>query len=124
LRKLMTFDVDVSFPAGLVIKRVGVDGFPGLSGISLAMLAQFSFYDKERIRRLKPYKVGAGFLAQNAFNFNPENTQRDLGIVVLGSVYPTRLDGKLTFPLFAGFGYFINEERFFYLIGPGIRISF
>ena len=124
LRKLVTFDVDVSFPAGLVIKRVGVDGFPGLSGISLAMLAQFSFYDKERIRRLKPYKVGAGFLAQNAFNFNPENTQRDLGIVVLGSVYPTRLDGKLTFPLFAGFGYFINEERFFYLIGPGIRISF
>jgi hypothetical protein len=123
LQKLTTFDVDVSFPAGLVIKKVGVDGFPGLGGISLAMLAQFSFYDKDKIRRLKPYKVGAGFLAQNAFNFNPENTDRDLGIVVLGSVYPTRKDSKLSFPLYGGFGYFLNQDKFFYLIGPGIRIS-
>jgi hypothetical protein len=124
LQKLSTFDVDVSFPTGLVIKRIGVDGFPGLGGISLAMLAQFSFYDKEKIKRLKPYKIGAGFLAQNAFNFNPDVNDRDLGIVILGSVYPTRKDAKMTFPLYAGFGYFLNEDNFFYLIGPGIRINF
>lgn len=124
LQRLSTFDVEVSFPAGLVIKKVGVDGFPGLGGISLAMIAQFSFYEKDKIRRLHPYKIGAGFLAQNAFNFNPDVQDRDLGIVVLGSVYPTRKDTKLSFPLYGGFGYFLNQDKFFFLIGPGIRINF
>lgn len=124
VQKKITFDIEVSFPAGLVIKKVGVDGFPGLGGISLAMLAQFSFYDNEKIRKPKPYKIGAGFLAQNAFNFNPEVVDRDLGIVILGSVYPTRQDAKFSFPLYAGFGYYLNESRFFYLIGPGIRVNF
>lgn len=123
LQRNTTFDVDVSFPAGLVIKRVGVDGFPGLSGISLAMLAQFSFYEQGQVRRMKPYKLGAGFLAQNAFNFNPDVEDRDLGIVILGSVYPTRRDSKLSFPLYGGAGYFLNNSRFFFLIGPGIRIA-
>lgn len=121
-QKLVTFDVDLSIPAGLIIKKVGVDGFPGLSGISLSMLAQFSFYKKDEIQKLRPFKIGAGFLAQNAFNFNPD-AERDLGIVVLGSVYPTKKERKFTFPLFAGFGYFLNEDKFFYLIGPGIRIN-
>lgn len=121
--KLVTFDVDLSIPAGLIIKKVGVDGFPGLSGISLSMLAQFSFYQKGEIQRLRPYKIGAGFLAKNAFNFNPE-AERDLGIVILGSVYPSRKERKFSFPLYAGMGYFLNEDKFFYLIGPGIRINF
>lgn len=124
LQKLVTFDIDVSFPAGLIIKKVGVDGFPGLGGISLAMLAQFSFYEPEKIRQLKPYKIGAGFLAQNALNFNPEVEDRDLGIVVIGSIYPLKSNKKLSFPLFAGFGYFLNQSKLFYLIGPGIRVSF
>jgi hypothetical protein len=120
--KLVTFDVDLSIPAGLLIKKVGVDGFPGLSGISLSMLAQFSFYQKGEIQRLRPYKIGAGFLAKNAFNFNPD-AERDLGIVILGSVYPTRKERRFSFALYAGVGYFLNEDRFFYLIGPGIRIN-
>jgi hypothetical protein len=120
--KLVTFDVDLSIPAGLLIKKVGVDGFPGLSGISLSMLAQFSFYQKGEIQRLRPYKIGGGFLAMNAFNFNPD-AERDLGIVILGSVYPTRKNSRFSFPLYAGFGYFLNEDRFFYLIGPGLRIN-
>lgn len=124
LHRSATFDVEVSFPAGLMINRVGVDGFPGLGGISLAMLAEFSFYHKNQYRKLKPFKLGGGFLAQNAFNFNPETTDRDLGIVLLGSVYPIRRDRKLTFPLYAGFGYFINDRKFFYLLGPGIRVNF
>ncbi|MDX1652313.1 MAG: hypothetical protein R3277_07470 [Brumimicrobium sp.] len=121
--KLVTFDVDLSIPAGLIIKTVGEEGFPGLTGISLSMLAQFSFYQKGEVQRLRPYKVGAGFLAKNAFNFNPE-AERDLGIVILGSVYPTRKNRKFSFPLYAGMGYFLNEEKFFYLIGPGVRINF
>ncbi|MGM0478232.1 MAG: hypothetical protein ACQERC_03335 [Bacteroidota bacterium] len=121
--KHVTFDVDLSIPAGLIIKKVGVPGFPGLSGISLSMLAQFSFYQRGEIQKLRPYKIGAGFLAKNAFNFNPD-ADRDLGIVVLGSVYPTKKNRKFSFPLYAGFGYFLNEDRFFYLIGPGVRINF
>jgi len=120
--KLVTFDVDLTIPAGLLIKKVGEEGFPGLSGVSLSMLAQFSFYGKGEIQKLRPYKVGAGFLAQNAFNFNPE-ADRDLGLVVLGSVYPTRKNRKFSFPLYAGFGYFLNESKFFYLIGPGVQIN-
>lgn len=123
-QKLVTFDIDVSFPAGLVIKKIGVDGFPGLGGISLAMLAQFSFYDSEQVKRLKPFKIGAGFLAQNAFNFNPDASDRDLGLVVLGSLYPIRKEAKLNFPLYGGAGYFLNQSRFFFLIGPGIRVNF
>ena len=122
-QKLVTFDVDLSIPAGLLIKKVGVDGFPGLTGVSLSMLGEFSFYQRGEIQRLRPYKIGAGFLAKNAFNFNPE-AERDLGIVILGSVYPSRKERKISFPLYAGFGYFLNEDRFFYLIGPGIRVNF
>jgi hypothetical protein len=123
LQKRFTFDVDLSFPAGLLIQRVGDRNLPVLGGVSLAMIAQFSFYDKDKMRRLKPFKLGAGFLAQNAFNFNPE-ADRDLGIVAIASVFTTRKDRKLSFPMYAGFGYFIYEDRFFYLVGPGIRLSF
>lgn len=123
LEKPVTFDVDLSFPAGLLIKKIGDDQIPALGGISLAMIAQFSFYQKNQIRRTKPYKIGAGFLAQNAFNFNPE-AGRDLGLVIIGSVYPTRPDARLSFPLYGGVGFFLNENKFFYLIGPGIRVNF
>lgn len=124
LQKLVTFDVDVSFPAGLIIKKVGEDGFPNLGGISLAMIAQFTFYDSRKIKVEKPYKIGAGFIALNAFNFSPTTQDRDLGILVLGSVYPLKNTRKLSFPLYMGFGYFLNQSKLFYLIGPGIRINF
>ncbi len=123
-QKLVTFDIDLSFPAGLVVKKFGEPGFPGLGGISLAMIAQFTFFDREQVRRPKPFKIGAGFLAQNAFNFNPEARDRDLGLVVIGSVYPTRKDARLSFPLYAGGGYFLSRSKYFVLFGPGIRVSF
>ena len=121
--KYVAFDVDLSIPAGLIIKKVGEPGFPGLSGISLSMLAQFSFYQRGEIQKLRPFKIGAGFLAKNAFNFN-ENAERDLGIVLLGSVYPTKKNRRFSFPLYAGMGYFLNESKFFFLIGPGVSINF
>lgn len=124
VQKDYRFDVDVSFPAGLIIKRFGseTDAYDNFGGISMAMIAQFSFYDQERIGKLKPYKIGAGFLALNAFNFN-EGVDRDVAIVVLGSLYPTRKDVKLTFPLYIGTGYFLGAQKFFIVLGPGIRIS-
>jgi len=124
VQKQYRFDVDVSFPAGLIIKRFGDDtgDYSNFGGISMAMIAQFSFYDQERIGKFKPYKVGAGFLALNAFNFS-ETSDRDVALVVLGSVYPTRKDAKLSFPLYVGGGYFLGSKKGFILLGPGIRIS-
>ncbi len=56
-------------------------------------------------------------------NLNPDaNSARNLGIVVLGSVYPTRSDAKLTFPLYLGGGYLLNGGKLFFLLGPGIGI--
>jgi len=119
--KYWRFDIEVSFPAGLV--TYGSESAGNLTGISMAMIAQFSFYQKNRINRLQPFKVGAGFLALDAFNFSENDDNRDLAIVILGSLYPTRKDKKLTFPLYFGGGYKLNAEEFFFLIGPGIRIS-
>jgi hypothetical protein len=124
LQKRMRFDVDVSFPAGLLIINPSSDKINNLSGISMAMIAQFSFYQKNKISRLKPYKIGAGFLALNAFNFSDNNTNRDMSIVAIASIYPTRRESKMAFPLYIGGGYFISQGQFFWLLGPGIRVSF
>jgi hypothetical protein len=114
----------VSFPAGLLTKRFNQEGFGTLSGVSMAIIAQFSFYHPRRIAKFRPFKFGAGFLALNAFNFSENSNNRDVGVVVLGSLYP--LQGKarkLSFPLFLGAGYFLSEKQFFYLLGPGIRVQ-
>jgi hypothetical protein len=118
------FDIDVSFPAGLITKKFdGSSGVGNFSGISMAMIAQFSFYQQDKINRFKPYKVGAGFVAVNALNFS-ENAQRDMGVVIIGSLYPTTRDSKMTFPLYFGGGYMLNDGKWFVLLGPGIRVSF
>jgi hypothetical protein len=140
------FDVEVSFPAGLIsifkdeyqeeLIRRNESGeitdtvmvtktkmnYGKFSGISMAMMAQFSFYHPDKIATYRPYKVGAGFLALNAFNFQ-ENADKDLAIVVLGSVYPTTKDTKLSFPLYVGGGYLVQESKMIFLIGPGIRVT-
>jgi len=133
-KKNVKFDVDVSFPAGLITirkedkfndagEKTGEEvGFGSLGGISMAMIAQFSFYHPDKIAKLRPYKLGAGFLAFNAFNFSDNNDERDVGVVILGSLYPTSRDTKLSFPLYIGGGYFLKEGRWFFLIGPGIRV--
>jgi hypothetical protein len=125
LKRTFSFDIEVSFPAGLITiskQDSGTMGFGNLSGISMAMIAQFSFYHPEKIAKYRPYKIGAGFLAFNAFNFSEGAANRDVGIVILGSLYPTTRDVKLSFPLYVGGGYFLKDEKWFFLIGPGIRV--
>lgn len=123
LQRRVKFDIDISFPGGLLTKYKGESSFTSFGGISLATLAQFSFYHPTKINKLRPYKVGAGFVALNAFNLSQDsNVNRDLGIVVLGSVYPTRSDARLTFPLYLGGGYLMNKRSLFFLFGPGIGI--
>lgn len=124
LQRRVRFDTEVTFPGGLLIKRADRNDFSPFGGISLAIMQQLSFYDPEKINRYRPYKVGIGVLANNAFNFNPNATNRDIGVVVIGSLYPTRRDVKLSFPLFAGMGYFLSAKAWFFLVGPGIFVSF
>jgi hypothetical protein len=127
LRKDFSFDIQVSFPAGLITVSRPNPGeedqrFGQLTGISIAMIAQFTFYHPEKINTQRPYKIGAGFLALNAFNFAETNIDRDIGLVVIGSLYPTTKDVKLTFPLYIGGGYLLKDRKFFFLLGPGISI--
>ena len=123
LQKHVSFDIDVSFPAGLLVKRVGTSNFDNLYGISMAVLAQFSFYHPEKINKPRPYRIGAGFIALNAFNFNQEaSSSRDLGVVVIGSLFPTGTGSRFSFPLYLGGGYLLNADKFFFVLGPGIQV--
>ncbi|UYZ63791.1 hypothetical protein [Hymenobacter weizhouensis] len=123
LRRSIKFDIDVSFPGGLLTRIPGEKSYSTFGGISLAMLGQISFYHPEKINRLRPYKIGAGFVALNAFNLsNSQDAYRDLGVVVLGSIYPTRREAKLTFPLYLGGGYLLTKGKPFLLLGPGIGV--
>jgi len=124
LKKKVAFDIEVSFPAGLLVKQQGENNYNNFSGLSMAMIAQFSFYHPDKIARYRPYRIGAGFLALDAFNFNSNNEKRDLGAVIIGSLYPTTRDVKLTFPLYLGGGYFLGKEKWFFLVGPGINVRF
>jgi hypothetical protein len=125
LKKRYKFDIDVSFPAGLITVSKDEEDpkkatFSNLYGISMAMIAQFAFYHPEKIAKLRPYRIGAGFLALDAFNFQSEN--QDLALVALASLYPTTRDKKLAFPLYIGGGYQFKEGKWMMLIGPGISV--
>jgi hypothetical protein len=127
LKKRVKFDIDVSFPAGLVTisKNKSVEGektsFSNLYGISMAMVAQFAFYNPDKIAKLRPFRAGIGFLALDAFNFQSE--LQDLAMVALGSIYPTTRDKKLAFPLYIGGGYQFKAQKWMWLIGPGISVK-
>ncbi len=126
LKKKTKFDIDVSFPAGLITvsedpENPGKTSFSNLYGISMAMVAQFAFYHPEKIAKLRPYRFGAGFLALDAFNFQSE--RQDLALVALASLYPTTRDKKLAFPLYIGGGYQFKSEKWMLLIGPGISVK-
>lgn len=123
LQKHADFDIDVSFPAGLLIKKVNTAGYGNFGGVSMAIIGQYSFYDKDRINHLKPYKFGAGFLALNAFDFSSDKSSRDIGAVILGTLNPVNTDRKLTFSIYLGGGYLLSGKTLFWLIGPGINVQ-
>jgi len=119
------FDLQVSFPAGLLVKDFKESGYGSLSGISTAVLAQMSFYDPNRVGKLRPYNIGAGFIALNAFNFSAAaDNARDLGIVVLGSLTPINKSAKFSIPIYFGGGYLLKASAWFLVIGPGLQVSF
>ncbi len=122
LSRKINYDIDVSFPAGLLILKAGENDFSNFGGISFAMMAQMSFYHPNKVAKLRPFKIGAGFIALDAFNFSENSSNRDLGLVFLGSLYPTSSENRLSFPLFVGYGYLLKQKKTFFLVGPGIRV--
>lgn len=176
VQRKVIFDIDVSFPAGLLIQNLGKtqsemdqqDAYDAnleryniehdtyirqlelwdpnngpapeftktapekpkkaaftdnLGGISLALIAQFSFPDANKVGKLKPYRVGAGFLAINAFNFS-ESVSRDLAIVALATLYPIKPGKVFNLPIHLGFGYKFQDKISFIMLSPGIGIRF
>lgn len=166
LQRPVIFDIDVSFPAGLMIQnlaktkdeisldkeyeadnaqyKIDLNRYnsgeittkptkptkpekatftDNLGGISLALIAQFSFSDPEKVGRLKPYRLGAGFLAINTFNFS-ENAKRDLAAVIIASLYPIKPGKVFNLPIHIGFGYKFQDNVPFLMLSPGIGIRF
>ncbi len=125
IERKRSFDIMVSFPTGLLVKEFQQPGIGNLSGISTSVLAEISFYDPQRIGQKRPYKIGAGFIALNAFNFRESpDIRRDIGIVVIGSIEPVRTGAKFSFPIYLGMGYLLDQGDFFAIFGPGIRLHF
>ena len=124
VQKHSDFDIDVSFPTGLLIKKMNTPGLGDFGGVSMAVIGQYSFYRKDKINSLEPFKIGAGFLALNAFDFSNNSSSRDLGAVVLGTLNPVNTDRKLSFSIYFGGGYLFSAKTIFWLIGPGITVQF
>lgn len=132
LSRTYNFDIDVSFPAGLLQirpNRPAGEQLGSFSGVSLAALAQFSFFKPGKIAQYQPYRVGVGTIAMNAFDFSSDSADRGLALVALGSLSPTRRDPKIRLTLYFGGGYFLtttdnvrSPPGWFLLIGPGIAV--
>lgn len=116
------FDVQVSFPTGLLVKYFNEDGIGNLTGVSTSMLAQLGFYDKKRVGRLLPFRLSVGFMALNAFNFS-DNAERDLGLVFMGSFEPIRRRNNFSLPIYLGAGYNL-EGGWMMIFGPGLQFQF
>ncbi len=118
-----SLDLQVSFPAGLFVRNFSEQGIGQFSGVSAAFLAQLSFYDRDRVYKLKPYKIGVGFIAINALNLN-SNRSADIGAIVMGSVVPLKPNKRFNFPLYLGFGYLLKASSWFAVFGPGVQFNF
>ncbi len=119
-------DVEVSFPAGLFVVPIGnTSEVSALTGLSIASMANFTFYKKGQIKKEQPIRLGLGFIALNAINSITGSTDdSDIGAVALMSFQPLHSESKINFPLYAGFGYLFKADHLFLLIGPGIKFTF
>jgi len=109
----------------LLAKPIGEPGIGSLTGLSVASMANFTFYKKDQIKKVQPLRLGAGFMALNAINsITGGNDESDIGMVALASFQPLNSESKVNFPIYAGFGYLFKSESWFLLLGPGIKFTF
>ena len=89
----------------------------------MAIIGQYSFYKKYKINKMSPYKIGAGFIALNSFDFSNDGALKDIGAVILASINPTNPSRKLGFSIYFGGGDLLSSKTAFWLIGPGIKLQ-
>lgn len=118
------FDVDVSFPLGLLVHKFGEGGWGSFSGLSMAMMAKLGFYESGSINKREPWELAAGFIAVDAFDLSRSASDRDLAVVGLATLNPVNPDRKLSFPIYFGGGYLVSSHNWFWLLGPGISVQF
>lgn len=123
-QKRNIFDMDVSFPVGLLVHKFDDPGWGGFSGVSMAMMAKFGFFEDGAINRREPYELAAGFIAMDAFDLSKTATDRDLAVVALFTLNPMNPNRRLTFPFYLGGGYLLAGREWFWLLGPGISVQF
>jgi hypothetical protein len=124
LVRKFNYDLQLSFPTGLLVKDFGKGGGIGdLSGISASVLFNITPYEEKEPGKLRPYSLGAGFLALNALNLG-NTSSSDLGIVVMGTIQPFRKNAKFSVPIYFGYGYFVKSSKFFEILGPGLQFNF
>jgi hypothetical protein len=125
LERKYNFDLQLSFPTGLVVKKYNEPGLGSLTGISASVLFNLKFYDKSEIGKLHPYSIGAGFLVLDALNLNNSaSNPTDLGLVVMGSISPFKKNAKFSVPIYLGGGYFVKQGVWFAILGPGLEFNF
>jgi hypothetical protein len=117
------FDVDVSFPVGLLVHRINDPGWADFSGVSMAMMAKFGWYEQGALAKKEPWEFDAGFIALDAFDLSRTATDRDLGAVGLLTLNPVDPSRKLSFPIYLGGGYLLSARSWFWLLGPGISVQ-
>ena len=123
-RKITDYNLEVSFPAGLLTKRYGANDVSELNGLSMAFLGQMSFYEKNNIKVLHPLKLGAGFMVLNLLSSATSAAPVDVGAVVIASLLPMKQDSKFNFPIYFGTGYLFRSGSWFSLVGPGVQFNF
>jgi hypothetical protein len=123
LERKYNLDLQLSFPTGLLVKRLNEPGIGSLSGISASVLLNLSKYDNRQFGRERPYTLGLGFLALNALNLSNSETS-DIGIVIMGAIHPIRKNAKFSVPIYGGGGYFLKRGFWFLIFGPGLQFNF
>ena len=125
IKRIITdYNLEVSFPTGLLTKRYGVNDVSELNGLSMAFLGQLSFYEKNNIKVLHPLKLGAGFMVLNMLSTANSTAPVDVGAVVIASILPLKQDGRFNFPIYFGTGYLFRSGSWFSLVGPGVQFNF
>ncbi len=94
-----------------------------IGNISIAVIAQISFPDPNRVGRIYPWRIGVGVLVLNALNL-ASSTPSDLAGIAVFSIYPLRNSKLFNLPIHLGVGYKINERIPFIMLSPGISVRF
>lgn len=121
LRKEVEFNVELAIPVGIISNHPEHVNGTRIDGASIFLMGQVGFYQRNKINKLQKFRVGAGVVALNALNLRRSN-RVDLGLGSMLQFYPTSQNSKLSVPLYAGGGYAITRNYWFFYSGAGVAV--